>query len=65
MYYGAYMDNGAGAFFMQSNYPDNNKIRVVNYSNDSSTKKYVDSTNNLQFDTEYIIEHTNTKFIID
>lgn len=65
MYYWAYWDGNIRAFFMQSNYPDNNKIRVVNYSNDDATRKYVDSINNLQFNTEYIIEHTNTTFKIN
>ena len=51
--------------FIQSNYPDNNKIRVVNYTNSGSNKKYVDSINNLEYGKTYNIIHTNTSFIID
>ena len=51
--------------FIQNNYPENNKIRVVNYANSGSNKRYVDSINNLEYGKIYNIIHTNTSFIID
>ena len=67
-YYWAYWDTSNSwqyCMFLQSNYPDNNKIRVVNYANGGSGKKYVDSLNNLELNRKYNITHTNTSFIID
>ena len=66
MPYGSYgYSDGKPSMFMQRNYPDNNKLRVITYSNGYSDRKYIDSINNLVFNTDYNIVHTNTSFIIN
>ena len=66
MQYGSYGTSwDKPSMFMQRNYPDNNKLRVITYSNGYSDRKYIDSINNLVFNTDYNIVHTNTSFIIN
>ena len=60
-FYWTYWNNWSRCFFLQSNKPEDYKIRTVNYSNSSSTRK-IDSLSAMTTGTDYTVKHSATEF---
>lgn len=60
-FYWTYWSNWSNCFFLQSNRPENYKIRTVNYSNNSSIRK-IDSLSAITTGTDYTVKHSATEF---